>query len=429
MVMKLFGKLYILLFAATTLLLSCGSDDVERFAVAPMGGVNFTPTPGGAIMNYTLPDNSEIQNIRVRYNDVNGKEVVLLGSYLSKQVELVGFNEARNNIPVFISYVDKNGHMSDEYETTFSTDDSGPYAFFENAEVKPAWNGFELSYNLPKEGMKGYAHVFYVGVNPNTGQSDTLFVNTITLGQGKNSQFYSLKQQSEETTVVVKTEDFRGYFVREQVWENIKSYPTIKFDSNKLSITCPKSYEDDTYKLGIQYLTDGDTKGILSCSGSSKEYYTFVMGPYAFGEGLFIDMGSALVPSSVRIYAQMKAKYSYGSPIWISNYSDTLPCDVTVFASNDYQNWEQIGSYSEPADGSGAKWYERDRLVNRYGSLTIEQMEQNDPVSLDIVFGLSDKAYRYLKVVPNQTFDEYYASLKNTQQYVSMQELEVYVKK
>lgn len=426
--MKLLGKLYILLFAVT-MMVSCGSDDVERFAVAPTGGVSFTPTPGGAIMNYTLPDNSDIQNIRVRYNDVNGKQVILLGSYLSKQVELVGFNEARTNIPVFISYVDKNGHMSEEYETTFSTDDSGPYAFFESAEVKPAWNGFELSYNLPKEGMTGFAHVFYVGVNPNTGKSDTLFVNTITLGQGANSQFYTIQQQNEETTVVVKTEDFRGYFVKEQVWENIKSYPTTKFDTQKLVVSCPSSYEDDSYKFGLQYLTDGDTKGIQARKGSYNEYYTFVMGPYAFGEGILVDMGTAQVPSSVRIYAQMTAKTSYGRPIWNYNYSDTLPCDVTVFASNDQQNWEQIGHYSAPADGSCERWYSRDRLVNGMDRLTIEQMEQNDPVSLDIVFGLSDKAYRYLKVVPNQTFDESYASFKNTQQYVSMQELEVYVKK
>lgn len=418
-----------MLLFAVTLLVSCGSDDVERFAVAPTGGVSFTPTPGGAIMNYTLPDNSEIQNIRVRYNDVNGKEVLLLGSYLSKQVELVGFNEAKSNIPVFISYVAKNGHVSDEYETTFNTGDSGPYAFFKTAEVKPAWNGFELSYDLPEPGMKGFAHVFYVGVNPNTGLSDTLFVNTITLEQGASSQFYTVQQQNEETTVVVKTEDFRGYFVKEQVWENVKSYPTMKLDSKALSITCPKSLENDTYKYGVKYLTDGDTKGILANNGAYNEYYTFVMGPFAFGEGLTIDMGAAQIPSSVRIYAQMKVKSTYGGTVWTSNYSDTLPCDVTVFASNDQQNWEQIGHYSEPSDGSGALWYAKDRLINRYQPLTLEEIEQNNPVYLDVVFGLSDKAYRYLKVVPNQTFDEYYGSLKNTQQYVSMQELEVYVKK
>lgn len=426
--MKLFGKLYILLFAVA-LLVSCGSDDEERFAVTPEGGVSFTPTPGGALMTYKLPNNSDINKIRVRYNDVNGKEVVLLGSYLSHEVELVGFNEARNNVPVYISYVDKNGHISDEYETSLSTGDSGPYAFFKTAEVKSAWNGFELSYDLPDPGMKGFAHVFYVGVNPNTGESDTLFVNTITLGQGKGSQFYTVQQQNEETTVVVKTEDFRGYFVKEQVWKNVKSYPTKQLTSDNLTISCDKSYEDDTYKLGLQYLTDGDVKGFQGRKGGSNEYYTFVMGPYAFGEGILVDMGVAQIPSSVKLYAQMNVKY-YGKPIWNYNYSDTLPCDVDVFASNDQQNWEKIGHYSEPKDGSGAGWYRKGGAVTALDRLTIEQMEQADPVSLDVVFGISDKAYRYLKVVPNQTFDEnVVSSFKNLQQFVSLQELEVYVKK
>lgn len=418
-----------MLFAAMLTLASCGNDDPEVFAVKPNGGVEFTPIPGGAEMKYTLPKNSDITEIRARYFDVNGQQVIVGGSYHGRSANLVGFNEAKTNIPVFISYVDKNGNVSEEYETKFDTADSGAYAFFNSATVNSAWNGFELTYDLPDDGMTGFAHVYYVGINGNTQKQDTLLLSTITLQKGKHSQFYTVQQESPQTTVIVQTEDFRGYFVKKQEWKGIQSYPTKKYEIKAEDITCPLSYEDDFYKLGIQYLTDGDLKGYGCHAGDWDQYYTFAMGPYAFGENIDIDLHTPQVPASVRIYAQMSAKAFYDQPVWNGNYVDTLPCEVTVYASNDGDSWERLGYYSEPKDASGKRWYGRDRLVGYYDKWPYETIDKADPIYLDITVPLSDNSYRYIRIVPEQTFDKSNAGYKNYEQYVTMQELEIYVKK
>lgn len=427
--MKRLKYIYILLVAAA-MTTSCSSDDPEIFGVKPTGGVTFTPTPGGAVMNYTLPNEGEIANIRVRYNDVNGKEVVVMGSYLSDHLTLVGFNEARQNVPAFISYVNRQGVCSEEYATTFNTVDSGPYAFFKTAEVTPAWNGFELRYELPEDGMNGFAHVFYVGVNPNTQKTDTLLLGSITLAKGEAKKYFTLQQQLDKNTIMVKTEDFRGYFVKQQVWSDIPSYPTEQVDGKNIDIECPLSYESEENKLGIQYLTDGDTKGLRAVViDDFKDYYTFAMGPYAFGEDIIVDLREQRVPATVRIYTQLKCKDLYTIPIWKYNYVDTLPCEVDVYGSNDKETWTKLGNFSEPADGSGSVWWSRDNLVNRLSKLTYEQVDAVDPIYLEVIMPLSDTKYRYVKVVPVKTFDTQYDQFRNTEQYVTMQELEIYVKK
>lgn len=410
-------------------LASCGSDDDNRFGVAPTGGVTFHAVPGGAVMNYTLPSNTDIKDVRVRYTDAQGKENIVLGSYLCDSLALGGFNEARQNVPAYISYVASNGDVSDEYTTSFSTDDSGPYAFFEHAEVKSAWNGFELSYDIPDSRMKGLAHVFYVGKNPVTNETDTLLMGSVTLSKGKSSKFFRVTQDVGATTVVIKTEDFGGYFVKQKNWNDVKAYPTQMLSAGDMALSCPKSVEDDTHKIGIQYLTDGDLKGTKALNGKYSEYYTFGMGPYAFGSSIIVDMKKQTVPASVRIYTQLKVKSTYSSPLFNGMSFTSLPCDVTVFGSDDKESWTELGHYSESDVYNDYSWFNINHTCMRPNVLAAQELEDADPVYMEVTCPVSDKGYRYLKVVPNKSYSYDIPMFANSSEYIYMQEMEVYTKK
>lgn len=423
-----------LLYMATAVLslmslASCGSDDDNQFGVAPTGGVTFHAVPGGAVMNYTLPSNTDIKDVRVRYTDAQGKEKIVLGSYLCDSLALGGFNEARQNVPAYISYVASNGDISAEYTTSFSTDDSGPYAFFEHAEVKSAWNGFELSYDIPDSRMRGLAHVFYVGKNPVTNETDTLLMGSVTLSKGKSSKFFRVTQDVGATTVVIKTEDFGGYFVKQKNWNDVKAYPTQMLSAGDMALSCPKSVEDDTHKIGIQYLTDGDLKGVKALNGKYSEYYTFGMGPYAFGASIIVDMKKQTVPASVRIYTQLKVKTTYSSPLFKSMSFTCLPCDVTVFGSDDKESWIELGNYSESDVYNDYSWFNVNHTCLRPNVLSAQELEDADPVYMEVTCPVSDKGYRYLKVVPNKSFSYDIPMFANSSEYIYMQEMEVYTKK
>lgn len=410
-------------------LTACSSDDDNKFSVTPdVASVSFSPRSGGAVMHYALPSNLDIQSVRVRYTDAQGKQDIVEGSYLGDSLTLVGFNEARTDVPAYISYVNRQGDVSEEVSTSFSTKDSGPCAFFKEAEVKSAWNGVELSYNLPDAGMKGFAHIFYIGTDPMTNKPDTILAKTINLQQGENSSFIKFEQEMDDYDIVIRTEDYRGYFVQSKEWKDVKSYQTVKFPEDQLKVTCPSSYEDDDAKIGLKYLTDGDDRGYLSAKGNYDQYYTFAMGPFGIGKNIDIDLGQAKVLASVRIYAQCCTKESYDG-IFNNSYANLLPNEVTIYGSNDGEKWTPIGHHYEPANAGSNEWFSTYGLVNRFDPLSYDELTQiPTPVYLDVTFSISDDSYRYVRVVPNSVFiDNPY--MPNRQQYVTMQELEVYTKK
>lgn len=412
-------------------LTSCSSDDDKTFGVTPeASSVSFTPKSGGAIMHYSLPNNSDIQSIRVRYTNAQGKQNIIEGSYLNDTLSLVGFNEARTDVPAFISYVNRQGDVSEETPTSFSTKDSGPCAFFKEADVKSAWNGVELSYNLPDADMKGFAHIFYIGTDSVTNQPDTILAKTINLQQGENSSFIKFERAMDNYDIVIKTEDYGGYFVQSKEWKDVKSYQTMKFPEDQLKVTCDASVEDDDAKIGLEYLTDGDDRGYKSARGKYGQYYTFAMGPYALGKFIDIDLGQPKVLASVRIYAQCKTKELYGG-IFKSDYPNLLPSEVTVYGSNDGTNWKKIGYHYEADDVDNGQWWSTYGLVQRFDELSYDDLTQiPSPVYLDVTFSISDDSYRYLRVQPNAVFKHNTIPMfANSQEYVTMQELEVYTKK
>jgi len=269
--------LYIAAAALTILSLgSCKSDDDNTFSVAPTGGVSFHAVPGGAVMNYQLPSNTDIKDIRVRYTDAQGKENIVLGSYLCDSLSLGGFNGATQNVPAYVSYVNGNGDISEEYATTFSTADSGPYAF---------------------------------------------------------------------------------------------------------------------------------------------------------GSPIIVDMKEAKVPASVRIYTQLMAKETYSRPVWNGMSWTCLPCDVTVFGSNDKETWTELSHYSESDEFTDNSWFNVNHTVQRMNVLTSAEMDEAEPVYMDVTCPVSDQTYRYLKVVPNKSFSYDIQMFANTSEYIYMQEMEVYTKK
>lgn len=412
-------------------LTACSSDDDKTFAVTPdAASVTFTPRSGGAVMHYQLPNNLDVQSIRVRYTNAQGQQNIVEGSYLGDSLTLIGFNEACTDVPAYISYVNRQGDVSEETPTTFSTKDSSPFAFFKEADVKSAWNGVELTYNLPEADMKGFAHVFYIGKDPSTNQPDTILATTINLQQGENSNFIKFEQEMDDYDIVIRTEDFHGYFVQSKEWKGIKSYQTVKFPEDQLKVTCPSSIEDDDAKMGLQYLTDGDDRGYRAARGRYDEYYTFAMGPFALDKNIDIDLGSEQVPASVRIYAQCCVKESYDG-IFHMDYVDRLPSEITIYGSNDGENWKQIGHHYEPADVDNGQWWRTNDLVQRFGELSYDDLTQiPSPIYLEVSFSVSDDKYRYLRIVPNAVFkSNTISSFANTKEYVTMQELEVYTKK
>ena len=172
---------------------ACNSDEESFTVELPAGAFQFTPVMGGAVLQYTLPDDPEIIAINVRYQDAYGKNILKTGSSSTNKLTLTGFNESVNDIPAQVSFLKQNHTESQPVDTRFSTLDSAPIHFINNAEVLSGWNGCSLSFDNP-EGTTGTAHVFYLGTNPLNNEPDTILIESFPLSPGQDVKHYTPKQ-------------------------------------------------------------------------------------------------------------------------------------------------------------------------------------------------------------------------------------------
>lgn len=420
---------------------SCSKDNTVFEVTISHERLSFKAVTGGAIMYYHLPEGKDVMSIRVRYQDALGQEMIRTGSYACDSLLLPGFNEARQGILAKVTLCDRNNVESLPVEVTFDTKDSGPVAFFENVEVKPNWNGFMITYNAPEQ-ANGMAHVLYTGENPLTGAPDTLLINSFPITEGSDTLLYTLKQGKAVNNIVIRTEDFRGYMVKQQVWEGIEAYTSVKYDPSKIIFEDPNdfSHERPDYSLGHQYLFDGDLKGETCFNAPYTEIKTYFAGPGAVGTPLFtIDLQQKKMIASVRVYVMryFTRKWPdydstpYGRLFAFGRHFGVFyPCRMTVEASNDKETWEKVGIYEEAQAFSKSSWaYFTEEAPLR----TEEALLAADPKYISVDIPASTNTYRYLRLTIDELFDLHpytsYADHYNPSQYVMMHELEVYVNK
>lgn len=364
-------KILFLLFVVVALI-RCNNDDRVRFDVSiERDQIKFEPIPGGAIMRYTL-DDPAINALKINYMNSVGVNVTKQGTYMGDSILLDGFNEAKTDEPVFITLLNINREESETIKMYFDTKESAPYAFFNEVEVSPYWNGFQVVYKAP-ETVEGYANVFYMGINPMTKELDTLLLGSYLLKSGGDTLLFALEQQNNVNTVIIRTEDFKGNVARQQTWEGVKSYEMMNLSNRNFTLSDPLklSKEKDQligtekelpYKTGIKYLFDGDILGSQKFTSENKyAQYTFVAGPNAVGAPFILDIKERHLAARLRLYVMRDVSGGFGD-YWNLQYVDKIPNEITIYASNtpaDDNSWIKVGYYFETPEYSSFanRWY------------------------------------------------------------------------
>lgn len=390
--------------------------------------VSFKPIAGGAIMYYKLPDDNEVFALRVRYTDAQGNEIMRVGSYACDSLVIAGFDEAQQGVEAKITLCNRQRLESEPVTVTFDTYDSGPVAFFNNVKVEPYWNGFSVVYEGPRS-ANGYAHVLFAGKNPLTQEPDTLLVESFPITEGMDTLYFSLANPNPTNSVVVRTEDYRGYMVKQQIWTNVESYGVEMLAPTAFNFLDPEGLivENETQKLGVQYLFDGDTKGVKAFGLGSRVHSTFVAGPNAVGKPFIVEFKEKKIPASIRIYGMLNLKsFFHLDPIWANGYTGVLPNSVSVYVSDDKEDdasWVKMGSYSEPKDApKNLRWcYRCVGVDNQYELKDMASILSAEPCYITVNLPAQKKEWKYMKIVVDEIFENQY-------DYVTMNELEIFTK-
>ena len=115
-------------------------------------------------------------------------------------------------------------------------------------------------------------HVMYLGINPITQKSDTILLKSFPITLSGDTLKFVLQQKLDKATVVLRTEDYRGYRVKQKIWKDVDIYSVEELQLTEMNFIDKDgcSVENEKEKIGVKYLFDGDTKGCLLYTSSSE---------------------------------------------------------------------------------------------------------------------------------------------------------------
>ncbi|MFV0289845.1 MAG: DUF4959 domain-containing protein [Mangrovibacterium sp.] len=446
----------ILYLLAFVLFFSCKEDESNYFDVDMTDlQVSFEPIPGGAYLNYKLPANTDVYAIQAKYKDLNGKDMLIKGTYSATQMKLFGFNAAQSSVPVEISLIDKNENVSDVLNKTFSTLPSAAVAVFDVLEVKSGWNGFRISYPGLGSETEGVLNIFTVGIDPKTQKLDTILLDTTPLQSTDFVYNYTDAADTVNSCVVVlRADDYRGNIAKREVYEATPVRATQIPQAN-LDLIQGSSWEiEDPNYAGEKYLFDGDKIGwqnLQNSKGTNVLYYAFLSvkddqcvtatnaaDPESTKNVWTFDLSAEEEVASVRVYSSLYARIpgNTGAGLFPMNQTARwyLPNNIEIYGTNNpnatIAECDTLGSYSEYQSLSEEYKWIYPAVYNDYGYAfsDLDKFKQLDPNYLEIAFEVTGNKYRYIKIKVFELFEYSINSTEYVPSQLFMQEFEVYKK-
>lgn len=429
-------------------------DDNTVFEPSTEGlNIKFTPVAGGAMMYYSLPDDSDIFALNIRYKNWQGEDILKTCGYSGDSVLLDGFTRSQEGINARVSFINNRDEESGSLAYQFATLDSAPWTFFDDLIVRPSWNGFQVIYKSPSV-VTGMVHVFYLGMNPLTHKADTILMRSFPITQRGDTLSFVQQQEMAKNTVIVRTEDFQGYRVRQEIYPDIDAFRAEQWTMTAADFKdFGLSKENRTARTGVAYLFDGELKGLerLIASASTDpdkrtgtvEYATYLAGPHAYEKPIILDLREPKTPAWLRLYCLYPMRANHAAlpgalgEVWEGSYEDKVPCKISVYGNSESsdpkdEGWVYLGRLDQDP--------KREAVKDRWSYLTTKldlapndenELAAKDPIYVDIELPPVNNTYRYLKIVVHDTFDT--SNLNginhNTEEYFTLHELEVYVKK
>ena len=447
----------ILLYLSVVFICFSCEDDKEVFdTTIPSENIVFESIYGGAIMKYDLSKSStDVYYIKAEYIDITGKTNIVKGTYLSKEVKLMGFVEEQKGVPVKISLLDQNNVESKHLNLTFDTKESVACSVAKNAKVHPYWSGFYVDYEAKENG--GFIHVAKVGLDPFTKVVDTLLLATkpieASMDDKKNKILFAdvCNAETNLTDVVIWTEDLRGNTINKKSFPKIQAVIADLIDPVAFDFV-GSSLENEENKIGWKYLFDGDTKGYQHTLNGGDEYYRFrsMKNALPANNKWIVDLKEAKNLAKIRLYSGLRSGANFNQTLFNTHPEEMVPCHVKIYGANNivtkmngpYEeiDWDatekvQLAEHQEKSFSPATEKWHYPFCVRLKDNMDAVGIEKADPCFLQLKFEISEDTYRYvvLEVLENScatSLDGIHIMDHAPEDgIVTLQELEIYEKR
>jgi len=340
--MKKLLFLTILFFAAS----SCSKqDDGDTTPPSVLTVDSVTPTNGGGIISYTLPNDDDILYVRAEYTNSNGVDVSRASSSYNNSIEIDGLNQT-TALTITLYVVDENYNQSAPIYVELVPLESFIYLVQESIEVNTDLGGFRITWeNIQSKTV-------YVFVHINNGIEEEIRI----LSSNNSSESIAVRGlPSEEITISTRIEDFDENSTTLEEKGTLTPLFEQVIDKSTWTLVASQSVNGNAWEgASVNFWDD-----VIDTTNNNSDNSYFMIwrdlngGSLNWPLDLVIDLNKNV---KVTRFTVWQRAYWYNGPSDIPYYfQEENMKSFTMYASNDAQVWEELGQFDigDPRDSDG----------------------------------------------------------------------------
>ena len=340
--MKKLLFLTILIFAVS----SCSKqDDGDTTPPSVLTVDSVTPTNGGGIISYTLPNDDDILYVRAEYTNSNGVDVSRASSSYNNSIEIDGLNQT-TALTITLYVVDENYNQSAPIYVELVPLESFIYLVQESIEVNTDLGGFRITWeNIQSKTV-------YVFVHINNGIEEEIRI----LSSNNSSESIAVRGlPSEEITISTRIEDFDENSTTLEEKGTLTPLFEQVIDKSTWTLVASQSVNGNAWEgASVNFWDD-----VIDTTNNNSDNSYFMIwrdlngGSLNWPLDLVIDLNKNV---KVTRFTVWQRAYWYNGPSDIPYYfQEENMKSFTMYASNDAQVWEELGQFDigDPRDSEG----------------------------------------------------------------------------
>ena len=327
-------------------LLGCKDDDGQDST--PPGSLlveNITPTNGGGIISYSLPDDSDILFVRAEYTNSLGVDVYRVSSSHNNFIEIDGLNQ---NTPVQVKLfvIDENENMSQPVDIEFTPLPSFIYLVQESITITPDLGGVKLEWENEAE-KTVYVHLHIV----NAGEEE---IRILSSNNASESVFVR-GLESVEMTFLTKVEDFDGNITELEEKAILTPLFEEMIDKSTWTLMSQLSVNGDAWEGQTTAFWDD----VVDTAETNSDNSYFIIwrdqngGTLNWPLDIVIDLNKNVRVHRLKVWQRA---FWYGGPTGIPYYyQEENMRSFDLYASNNSVDWTLLGQFDigDPSDENG----------------------------------------------------------------------------
>ena len=338
-------KLFLLTILIFTVNSCSKQDDGDTTPPSVLTIDSVTPTNGGGIISYTLPNDDDILYVRAEYTNSNGVDVSRASSGYNNSIEIDGLNQT-TALTITLYVIDENYNQSPPIYVELVPLESFIYLVQESIEVTTDLGGFRITWeNIQSKTV-------YVFVHINNGIEEEIRI----LSSNNSSESIAVRGlPSDEITISTRIEDFDENSTTLEEKGTLTPLFEQVIDKSTWTLVTSQSVNGNAWEgASVNFWDD-----VIDTTNNNSDNSYFMIwrdlngGSLDWPLDLVIDLNKNV---KVTRFTVWQRAYWYNGPSDVPYYfQEENMKSFIIYASNDGQVWEELGQFDigDPRDSEG----------------------------------------------------------------------------